>query len=183
MVPVFIGRGAPVCMKFAMSIELKGLLAALALLFMASSPALADAFYWGCAFKPTTLRAGPVTCHQTVDCHAKSLRCENADKPLFAVQAFADHIAVPDHGQYVVGLSNRGVTPLFWLRDFNGERIDLTPDAEIHFCQMSVTNVRVWFDSSNPNVRFQFEGDLLSRVVVRGCDGRDVSFDVTRAHP
>jgi hypothetical protein len=167
-------------MKFARSVELKGLLAALVPLFLASSPALADLFYWGCAYSPKTLQAGPLTCHQTVDCQMMSLRCAIADKPLFAVHTFADHIAVPDQGQYVVGLSNRGVTPLFWLRDFNGQPIGLTPDAEIHFCARSVTNVREWFDSAMPNVRFQFEGDRLSRVVVRGCDGRDVSFDVDR---
>ena len=109
----------------------------------------------------------------------ESLTCEQAGKPLF-VAAFADHIAVPDQGRYVVGLSNHGMTPLFWLRDFNGEPIGLTPQAEVHFCAESVTNVRVWFDSDAPNVKFQFEGDRLSRVVVRGCDGHDVSFDVDR---
>jgi hypothetical protein len=169
-------------MNLTISTEPRSLLAALVPLFLASSPALADSEYWGCGYKPTTLQAGPVTCHQTVDCKSKSLMCEQANKSLFSVHAFADHIAVADQGRYMVGLSNHGATPLFWLRDFNGEAIDLMPQAEIHFCEMSVTNIRVWFDSSAPNVRFQFDDDRLSRVVVRGCDGRDVSFDANRTH-
>ncbi len=41
---------------------------------------------------------------------------------------------------------------------------------------MSVTKVREWFDKDHPDVRFQFEGDKISNVTVRGCDGREIFY-------
>jgi hypothetical protein len=124
------------------------------------------------------LSAGALTCRQTADCRNKSLTCKQGDKTLFTWDAFADHLAVSDKGQYIVGLSNRGVHPLFWLRNFSGDLIDLAPISAIHFCRESVTNVREWFDADRPDVTLMFEGGRLSNVIVRGCDGRDVLFNV-----
>jgi hypothetical protein len=129
-------------------------------------------------FTPTTLNAGPLMCHQTVECSNKSLTCKQGDRTLFVTDAFADHLAVSNKGQYIVGLSNRGTVALFWLRNFDGEPINLTPVADIRFCQMSVTNVRQWFDDKRPEVEFRFAGDKLSNVIVRGCAGNEVFFNV-----
>jgi hypothetical protein len=147
-------------------------------LCLCSREALADRVYWGCMFAPTTLQAGPLTCSQTVTCGSQSLSCKQGDKTLFVADAFADRLAVSERGQYIVGLSNHGVRPLFWLRDFRGGPIDLAPAVDIHFCSMTVTNVREWFDYDRPDVRFEFQHDKLAHVVVRGCDGHDVFFNV-----
>jgi hypothetical protein len=152
------------------------------------SPALADRTYWGCHIPPTTLSAGPLKCLQTVNCRNASLVCKHGDKRLFALRAFADHLAVSDKGPYIVGLSNRGIypdlgepqLPQFWLRDFDGKEMDLTPVSTIHFCHMSATNVREWFDAKEPDVSFLFSGDSLTEVAVRGCDGREVLFRAGR---
>jgi hypothetical protein len=140
------------------------------------SSALADAVYWGCVFTPTTLTAGPLTCRQTVECRRQSLTCRQGDKTLFTVDAFADHLAVSDNGQYIVGLSNRGMVPLYWLRNSSGEQINLTPASGFRFCLRSVTNIRQWFDEKRPDVTFRFDGDKLTQVTARGCDGHEVVF-------
>jgi hypothetical protein len=62
-------------------------------------------------------------------------------------------------------LSNGGVQPSFRLRNFSGELIGLMPAAAIHFCSMSVTNLREWFDKNNPGVSFRFESDKLHRII------------------
>jgi hypothetical protein len=140
------------------------------------SPAPADEVFWGCIFKPAALSAGPLSCHQTMACDRKHLSCRLGDRPLFDAHAFADRLAVSDKGQYIVGLSNRGMVPLYWLRNFGGKELGLVPVSAIHFCRRSVTNVREWFDEKNPDVTFQFDGDKLSNVTVSGCDGRAVLF-------
>jgi hypothetical protein len=188
------------------------------------SPALADSL--ACVSWQNTLTAGPLTCHQTVDCHisykqgdrtlssaeahayfetlspaefreylhgrstggvvssvdkSKSLTCRQGDRTLFAVDAFADHLAVSDSGRYIVGLSNQQMTsagevPLFWLRNLQGETLKLEPVAPLRFCKMSVSIVREWFDEKHPDVTFHFDEDRLLSVTVRGCDRREVLF-------
>jgi hypothetical protein len=142
------------------------------LLCLFSLPAFADMVSWKSVYQSKTLTAGPLTCLQTVT----SLACKRGERPLFAVPAFADHLAVSENEQYIVGLANRGLVPLFWLRNLNGEPIDLSPASTIHFCRMSVTNVRDWFEAEQPDVKFKFDGDKLTNVVVKGCDGREVLF-------
>jgi hypothetical protein len=104
----------------------------------------------------------------------KVLVCEQDHRTLFtvAVDAFADHFAVSDRGQYIVGLANRGTGPVFWLRNFSGEEIKLAPVVPIHVCDVTYE----WFDKNRPDVTFQFDGDKLTTVTVRGCDGRGVLF-------
>jgi hypothetical protein len=68
------------------------------------------------------------------------------------------------------------MVPYFWLRNYAGEKINLSPVTPFHFCRMSVSNVRQWFDEKHPDVTFGFDGDKLSKVSVRGCDGREVEF-------
>jgi hypothetical protein len=143
-----------------------------ALLCLLSFSALADRVSWRSHFKPTTLHAASLTCHQD----AFQLSCKLGDKTLFDVHAFADHLAVSDKGQYIVGLSNRGGVPLFWLRNFDGEEIALMPVSKIGFCEKSVSNVRRWFDDKGPEVTFQFNDDRLTKVIVKGCDGQEVVF-------
>jgi hypothetical protein len=104
----------------------------------------------------------------------KVLNCGQDDRTLFtvAVDAFADHFAVPDQGQYIVGLANSGMGPVFWLRNFSGEEIKLAPVAPIYVCDLTYE----WFDKNRPDVTFKFDGDKLTNVTVRGCDGRSVLF-------
>jgi hypothetical protein len=104
----------------------------------------------------------------------KVLVCEQDYTRQFtvAVDAFADHYAVADKGQYIVGLANRSMGPVFWLRNFSSEEIKLAPLAPIHVCEVTYE----WFDKSRPDVTFQFVGDKLTTVTVRGCDGREVPF-------
>jgi hypothetical protein len=150
--------------------------ASAALFCLLSFSALADRVFWRGNFRPSTLNAGPLTCYQDVSL----LSCKLGDKTLFHVDAFADHLAVSDKGQYIVGLSNRGGVPLFWLRNFDGEEIGLIPVSEIGFCKESVTNVRQWFDEKTPEVTFQFNDDRLTNVIVRGCDGKEVFFHLVK---
>jgi hypothetical protein len=141
-----------------------------ALFCLLSFSSLADRLSWRSLFKPTTLNAGPLMCHQG----AFQLSCKLGDKTLFDVHAFADHLAVSDKGQYIVGLSNRGGVPLFWLRNFDGEEIGLMPVSKIGFCEKSVSNVRRWFDDKRPEVTFQFNDDRLTNVIIKGCAGQEV---------
>src|SRR5258707_306003 len=112
------------CLEFIMPSARKKLLTIVqaALLCLFSFPALPDAVYWGYNFTPTTLNASPLTCRQTMECQARYLSCKQGDQILFEVHAFADHLAVSDKGQYIVGLSNRSIYSnrgqelLFWLR-------------------------------------------------------------------
>jgi len=143
-----------------------------------ASPAAADAEYWGCGFAPTTLIAGPLTCRQTVTCQDTLLVCTKEDRTIFEADAFADRIAVAARGEYVLGLSNRGGKFLYWLRNFRGETIPITPVSPIEFCAMSASNIREWFNVNGPDVKFQFEGDRLAMIVVKGCSGRPVDFKV-----
>jgi hypothetical protein len=167
-------------MEFIMPSARKNLLttASAALFCLLSFSALADRVFWRGNFKPTVLHAGLLTCHQD----AFKLRCKLGDKTLFHVDAFADHLAVSDKRQYIVGLSNRGGVPLFWLRNFDGEEIGLMPVSKIAFCEKSVTNVRRWFDEKTPEVTFQFHDDWLTNVTVKGCDGQEVVFRPVEGH-
>jgi hypothetical protein len=143
----------------------------------------ADRAFWGCGYgAPRTLQAGPITCRQEVQgCYKMTLSCTRAGEPLFTVADLADYAAVSEDGRYVLGLANRGGVSAFWVRDAAGKLLerrthDLGPRAwpGVHYCAMSVSNVREWFDLKNPNVRFGIKDGNLVQIVVRGCDGRDV---------
>jgi len=154
-----------------------------ALVMLLSPSSFADAAFWGCFYgPPQTLRAGPVECRQEVtDCKKMILTCTRGSQQLFTVNDFADFIAVSDNGNFVVGLSNRGMGNLFWIRDDKGRLVQRRTDyyslhywPGVHYCSMSVTNVREWFDAKHPDVRFRFANTKLRQIIVRGCDGKEV---------
>jgi hypothetical protein len=161
------------------------------LLALNCSLAFADGYPWRRGYKPRTLISGPLVCYQKAGCQDQQLNCKWEDQPLFDADAFADYIAASDNRRYIVGLTNRGSVPLFWLRDFHGELIYSGRDSSetwgpdlpatshepvIHFCRASVTNVREWFNEQRPEVKFEFEGDKLLNVTMRGCDGKTLLF-------
>jgi hypothetical protein len=109
------------------------------------------------------------------------LSCSRGPEPLFAVDDFADYVAASEDGQYVISLSNRGLTNAFWIRNSRGEVIERKTHSigphywqGIHYCSQSVTNVRKWFDAKAPDVRFELKNGKLAQVVVRSCDGKDL---------
>ncbi len=98
---------------------------------------------------------------------------------LFNVEDFADYIAVSDDGAFILGLSNRGSENAWWIRNPKGKILysgKHSPGdwSSLHYCQESITNIREWFDAGQPNVRFQVLNGKLSKVLVRGCDGKDI---------
>ena len=143
--------------------------------------AFADRVFWGCGYgEPQVLHSGPIACRQEVRlCTNMILSCSRGAESLFTVNDFADYIAASTDGQYIVGLSNRGSENAFWIRDSYGKVIERkTHDFGlhhwwgIHYCEASVTNVRVWFDKADPVVKFQFMDCKLMQVLVRGCGGK-----------
>lgn len=145
------------------------------------SSALADRVFWACGYgDPQVHRSGPIACRQEVrQCGTMILSCSRGSEALFVVNDFADHIAASGDGRYVVGLSNRGSENAFWIRDASGKilhRKTHSPEfpGGLHYCRISISNVREWFDAKNPNVRFQVKDGELVQVTVRGCDGRDL---------
>ena len=175
------------------------LMSTLAVLLVAgkSAGAFADAVYWGCLYKPKTFELDGVTCEQQVSCRDQILRCTARGEALFEVHDFADTVALSPDGQYLVGLSNMGSKDAFWIRSRDGTLRDykphhdgdlLVPDGKgghhkapphtqlkIHYCLESVTNVRQWYDAEHPHIRFTVRDGQLVQVIVRGCDGKDVS--------
>ena len=151
--------------------------------------AFADRAFWGCAYgEPQVLRSGPIACRQEVrQCKNMILSCSRGAESLFTVSDFADYIAASADGRYVVGLSNRGSENAFWIRDSYGKVIERkTHHFElgtelllrtfglhhwwgIHYCEASVTNVRVRFDKADPAVKFQFMDRKLMQVLVRAA--------------
>jgi hypothetical protein len=160
----------------------------IAVCFLALLPVsgFADEFFWGCGYgDPQILRSGQVACRQEVrKCKKMILSCSLGSKALFTVHDFADYIAASDDGRYIVGLSNHGSENAFWIRDSHGKVIErkkhlfqivgTNNSLGIHYCTATVTNVRVWFDWKQPDVRFRFKDGKLVQVAVRGCDGNDL---------
>jgi hypothetical protein len=77
--------------------------------------------------------------------------------------------------------SNRGSVDAFWITNARGavvvrkaQSVEPRATRGLHYCSWTVTNAREWFDSKNPNVRFQFTDGKLVQVLARGCDGADV---------
>ena len=152
----------------------------LALLPLSAS---ADRVFWGCSYgQPQILRSGQIVCRQEVrECHKMTLSCSRGAELLFTASDFADYVATSDDGRYIVGLSNRGFTNAFWVRDPNGNVIAQKSHVRgphywsgIHYCAESVTNIREWFDPIHPNVRFHLKNGNLVQVTVRSCDGKDL---------
>ena len=106
-----------------------------------------------------------------------TLSCRRGSEDLFTANDFADVISASEDSRFIIGLSNRGSTNAFWIRDSKGRVIARRTHSiswDFHDCTESVTNVREWFDEKNPAVRFQLNNGKLSQVVVRGCDGKDL---------
>lgn len=161
----------------------QGHIVAAVVMAVLSPAAFADRVFWGCNYgEPQVLRSGPIACRQEVrQCKNMILSCSRGAESLFTVSDFADHIAASEDGQYIVGLSNRGLVAAFWIRNLHGRVIgrkmnspNWNPWRGVHYCAQSVTNVREWFDNRNPNVRFHFSDGKLLQIAVRGCDGNDV---------
>ena len=153
------------------------------LLGLLSFSAFADRVFWGCTYgEPRLLRSGEIVCRQEVrQCTTMHLSCSRGSESLFTVSDFADYIAASEDGQYIVGLSNRGSENAFWIRESRGRVLvrkthftGKNGSQGIHYCSVSITNIREWFDSKHPNVRFQFKDGKLVQVMVRSCDGKDI---------
>jgi hypothetical protein len=100
-------------------------------------------------------------------------------------------VASPDRKYFVV-LSNMGLSShAIAVIDRQGSII-LSRRHEasaLHYCRMSVTNVREWVDLAAPGVRFGMATEAiadqsrtyLKSVTVRGCDGKDIVIDSSEA--
>lgn len=153
------------------------ILTILSVVFIQSS-AIADIVSWKCSYQPQTHKIENIQCNQSInDCSSQELICTENDEVLFKVSDFADHISVSDDHQYIVGLSNKGMTSAYWIRDRNGRVIKHRKHSKLflHYCRESVTNIQEWFNEKEPNVRFILSQGKLRQVIVQGCDGKDIN--------
>jgi hypothetical protein len=82
--------------------------------------------------------------------------------------------------RYFLGASNSGlVRDAYVVFDNDGNIVEKQNHEEgggiIKYCNTSITVIRNWYDSKNPDVKFNaFFGKLWS-VSINGCDGKRVS--------
>jgi hypothetical protein len=82
--------------------------------------------------------------------------------------------------RYFLGVSNRGLVKPAWVVFDREGRIIRQQEhgAGVRYCQMSVTLVRVWYDSKKPEPEFKVERGALKAVSVRSCDGKRITLSL-----
>ena len=83
--------------------------------------------------------------------------------------------------RFFLVVSDLGITPQA-AKIFSSEGVVLCSvkfqDSRLHFCELTTTIVRKWYDKDDPAVEFVIEGDKLKRVVIKGCNGDPVKFEI-----
>ena len=90
--------------------------------------------------------------------------------------------ASPDNTLFV-GLSNTGIpgtAVVVFSADGEVRLLATHQLATFDYCQHSTTLLREWYDSSNPSVRFVFDGPASSQgIYLRSCRGQEVQLTRT----
>jgi len=89
-----------------------------------------------------------------------------------------DRLFTAPSNDYFVGVSNSGLTnDAYVVFDYHGKLLIRQPhdSTEVNYCKMSISLVRVWYEESNPDVKFGLVGGVLREISINGCDGKRVS--------
>ena len=101
-------------------------------------------------------------------------------KKLAEYPGIAVETVVPSpNGATFIGLSNDGLPPTAIVVFGSAGDIRMLVEhglAEFDYCEKSITRRRVWFDSANPDIRFDADGENngTSGISLRDCHGRRV---------
>ncbi len=90
---------------------------------------------------------------------------------------FQKAFASPDN-RYFLGVSNRGlIKQAYVIFDHKGHILKMRTNEfqASHYCKMSVTLAREWYDEENPNPQFVMSGKKLKDVHIRSCRGAQIS--------
>jgi hypothetical protein len=116
---------------------------------------------------------------------------QNSVLPRYTLRVYKDSELLAEHAgigfdrlfaspsnDYFLGVSNRGLTTdAYVVFDDHGKLLIRQPHGskEVHYCKMSISLVRIWYEENNPGVKFGLVGGVLREISINGCDGKRVS--------
>ena len=90
-----------------------------------------------------------------------------------------EHFAASKDNELFVGVSNSGAPgSAIIMFDSEGSLLGYVSHDynRLHYCMRSVSIVRAWYDSTNPEIRFEEQQwGKLRDITIRSCDGKRIS--------
>lgn len=164
---------------------MKGYLAVFACFVLACSSSFADSW----ALKPEVKDTPYVFGDTRIILHYDST--QNRQYPKYKMSVYLKGKLVGEHDDigfeqvyaspgnaYFLGVSNRGlIRQAYVIFDRNGQILRIQPHdpREVHYCSLSVTLIREWYNKDEPDVRFIVVDGKLKDVRISACDGTRVS--------